>query len=437
MDAVAKSCNMGMLAAGAAAAKGKRGNIRSRTTAAAINIKPIGAGVAAFAGISGISKSFANFNSNSNSSSWLRFSSATSTNNNTNVLPLLRSVPPPPPPAPFSSSISAEAISPVQAHEENLVSPIQTPTSQTKTAHVKFVLQRACMFGEQFFLVGDDPMFGLWDPCNAIPMEWSDGHLWTARMDIPVGRSIQFKFLLRGLSGEVHWQPGPDRIIRIWETENAIVVSEDWDNAESQKITEEVLGETATAALMQDEEAASNCAPATDEPAPAIVAADSTKLPQSLDCETKFSASEANPLLVAGIDPIPVSATSSVFSQIANGNAVDPRLAAADVVVDSNSSQFCLGQSDAKAQLPKQAKTGGSNTDLLVEDMIALFKKPIGSDVNAMVSCCRMQTEDEVYENESSQSAGGTALQNHLKWGLKALNQLILNLGFSINLPVD
>jgi hypothetical protein len=35
------------------------------------------------------------------------------------------------------------------------------------------------MFGEQFLMVGNDVMFGLWDPSSAIPLNWSEGHVWT------------------------------------------------------------------------------------------------------------------------------------------------------------------------------------------------------------------------------------------------------------------
>jgi hypothetical protein len=31
-------------------------------------------------------------------------------------------------------------------------------------------------------MVGDDTMFGLWDPSSAIPLNWSDGHVWTVEL---------------------------------------------------------------------------------------------------------------------------------------------------------------------------------------------------------------------------------------------------------------
>ncbi|KAJ6750297.1 hypothetical protein OIU85_000890 [Salix viminalis] len=112
-------------------------------------------------------------------------------------------------------------------------------TDESKTVHVKFQLLKECSFGEQFTIVGDDPLLGSWDPESGIPLNWSDGHLWTVELDIPVGKSIQFKFILKEIAEKIFWQPGPDRILQTWETSNTIVVWEDWEDAALQKITEE------------------------------------------------------------------------------------------------------------------------------------------------------------------------------------------------------
>jgi Starch binding domain len=50
---------------------------------------------------------------------------------------------------------------------------------------VRFVLQKECNFGERFYLIGDDPLFGLWNPSNGIPLDWSDGHVWSAQLVRP------------------------------------------------------------------------------------------------------------------------------------------------------------------------------------------------------------------------------------------------------------
>lgn len=54
-----------------------------------------------------------------------------------------------------------------------------------------------------------------------------------------MGKSIQFKLILKDKAGNVLWQPGPDRIFKTWESESTISVCEDWENAELQKISEE------------------------------------------------------------------------------------------------------------------------------------------------------------------------------------------------------
>lgn len=60
---------------------------------------------------------------------------------------------------------------------------------------------------------------------------------------MPIGRQIQFKFILKGRAGIVHWQPDPDRVLKTWETDNTITVCEEWGDAALQRITE---GETLT-----------------------------------------------------------------------------------------------------------------------------------------------------------------------------------------------
>ncbi|XP_039055140.1 uncharacterized protein LOC120197811 isoform X2 [Hibiscus syriacus] len=109
----------------------------------------------------------------------------------------------------------------------------------SKTINIKFQLQKECSFGEHFFIVGDHPMLGSWDPESAVPLTWSAGHVWTAELDIPVGVPIRFKFILKTRTGKLLWQPDPDRIFESRETKNTIIVCEDWEKAGNQKVTEE------------------------------------------------------------------------------------------------------------------------------------------------------------------------------------------------------
>lgn len=52
---------------------------------------------------------------------------------------------------------------------------------------------------------------------------------------------MEFKFLLQDPSGHVRWQHGGNRSLQITEAANTLVVYEDWDDAECQKVSEEVV----------------------------------------------------------------------------------------------------------------------------------------------------------------------------------------------------
>ncbi|KAK7390653.1 hypothetical protein VNO78_25999 [Psophocarpus tetragonolobus] len=127
----------------------------------------------------------------------------------------------------------------VDLETPELQAPQSEQTNELKFVRVAFQIQKDCDFGEHFLIVGDDPILGSWDPLEALPMTWSEGHVWAVELDIPAGKSIQFKFILKGKDGNIIWQPGPDRVINIQETMNRTVVCEDWENVELQKIIEE------------------------------------------------------------------------------------------------------------------------------------------------------------------------------------------------------
>ncbi|KAI5392031.1 uncharacterized protein LOC127105164 isoform X1 [Lathyrus oleraceus] len=134
-------------------------------------------------------------------------------------------------PSEHQQEVELEAVEPqVQQSEQ---------TNESKLVRIEFRLLKDCDFGEQFLIVGDDPMLGSWNPLDALLMTWSDGHIWTLELDMPAGKSIQYKFILKGIEDDIIWQPGSDRIIQTWETMNRIIVYEDWENAELQKVIEE------------------------------------------------------------------------------------------------------------------------------------------------------------------------------------------------------
>lgn len=123
-------------------------------------------------------------------------------------------------------------------NQEFLIDETPDEYKTAQTVRVSFQLQRECSFGQHFLIVGDDPVLGLWDPNNAIPLTWSDGHIWTIDLDIPIGKCIKFKFVMQESNGVFLWQPGPDRMLECFETDKMITIFEDWENPDYRRIVE-------------------------------------------------------------------------------------------------------------------------------------------------------------------------------------------------------
>ncbi|KAJ7195286.1 hypothetical protein O6H91_Y511800 [Diphasiastrum complanatum] len=103
-------------------------------------------------------------------------------------------------------------------------------SSDAADVNVKFVLQMECNFGQQFNVIGEDPLLGAWDPSAAVPLQWSDNHVWSTELKVPVGKIYEYKFILSGQNGVIEWQPGPNRTFEVsFETSSPLVVIEPWD----------------------------------------------------------------------------------------------------------------------------------------------------------------------------------------------------------------
>lgn len=111
---------------------------------------------------------------------------------------------------------------------------VEVPAFEGPTVKVKFELQRECHFGQQFKVVGGDSQFGDWDPSAAVPLDWSEGHLWIAEVDVPEGKKIEYKYVLSGQKGEVEWQPGSNHILETTAGAGSLVVSEPWEEPQAE-----------------------------------------------------------------------------------------------------------------------------------------------------------------------------------------------------------
>ena len=95
------------------------------------------------------------------------------------------------------------------------------------TVKVKFELHKECHYGQQFNVVGSDPQLGDWEPSAALPLNWTEGHVWTTEVVSCDCHSFEIyvvdtENLLHSLSGD---QSPPLYQSSSWELKCAILVS--------------------------------------------------------------------------------------------------------------------------------------------------------------------------------------------------------------------
>ncbi|CAA6655138.1 unnamed protein product [Spirodela intermedia] len=263
---------------------------------------------------------------------------------------------------------------------------IDGPLDDLVTAvHVKFRLRQSCEFGEQFLLVGEDTKLGSWKPGSATPMEWSDGDVWTVEMDLPVGKEIKFKFILRELSGGIKWQPGPDRVLQTWETINTIVVTHDWENAEDQIISEERLASLAT--TQGEEEAFEETTTATDgEDTEKQVVTSGSEI-----AEEKTVGPAGDRVLVPGL-----MRTGEIDDGIAEQEASEATAleAASEAPVEDEHAEAVSRDGRQLGETDPQRATGSAT------------------------------------EEEKEPASAGGILENDIQWGRETLQKFLSNMGF-------
>lgn len=209
--------------------------------------------------------------------------------------------------------------------------------------------------------------------------------------DLPANKLIEFKFLLQDSAGKLHWQNGPNRSFQTGETANTLVVLEDWDDVKNQKITEEEGVE----AIGVEQDVVSD----DNKSRKATVLEDEVQIDDSQEVKEEES-------IVAEEDKkLAVATDASVQVDLSKTNEANPQksmLHEEQEILDElrekenleNSSISCADENYAE-------KTEGD--DILSEDGV-----PVENGLT-------------------------TAYEHDLLWGWKALQQLLMSLGFKMD----
>nr|GMD44971.1 phosphoglucan, water dikinase, chloroplastic [Ipomoea batatas] len=305
---------------------------------------------------------------------------------------------------PVLAAAASAVSSPTLDTQEQFESEEMDSAYGLETVHVKFQLQKECSFGQQFLMVGDDPIFGAWDPSKAVPLTWSEGHVWTLEMDIPTGKSIVYKFLLKEADKDIIlWQPGPDRVVETWETSNTITVCEDWDNAELQNIIEGGVldGEAEESAIY----------------AGMLIAEKSSGNEHgSLVADNISRACTGNSDCGQGQDNI-----SRVEKEVNAGNASE----AADLVFDEETPVLVPGLNQIFGVESELEPLEEDETESEGEGLVGSINAP---ELNANEEFLSgKETSEMVFSKQPSELS---VVESDLQWGRTTLHKLLTNLGW-------
>jgi hypothetical protein len=82
-------------------------------------------------------------------------------------------------------------------HGGNILSRLFGP-SKLRPRKVKFSVTYTTVPGENLFVVGSSMELGAWDVSRSVPMQWTDGNVWVAKVDInPAPGRVEYKYVVR------------------------------------------------------------------------------------------------------------------------------------------------------------------------------------------------------------------------------------------------
>jgi len=105
--------------------------------------------------------------------------------------------------------------------------------SVEKITPVTFELPLSVAFGDEVCVVGDAQVLGSWSLSKAKKMQWHDGDVWSAQVELPSGVDIQYKYAITSHNQEdAKWMPGPNFSVSV--PDSALNVKDAWGHAKEQ-----------------------------------------------------------------------------------------------------------------------------------------------------------------------------------------------------------
>ncbi|KAL6415897.1 starch binding domain-containing protein [Ilyonectria robusta] len=108
----------------------------------------------------------------------------------------------------------------------------QSPGTSCSTVPVTFDHKVTTVVGQTVKVVGSITALGNWSPSSAPELSASKytsaNPLWTTTLNLPIGQSFEYKFVVVESNGAVKWESDPNRAYSVPSSCNAVTVSGTW-----------------------------------------------------------------------------------------------------------------------------------------------------------------------------------------------------------------
>lgn len=100
-----------------------------------------------------------------------------------------------------------------------------TPTPEE--GDVSVAVQAETVWGQNIYLVGDQPELGSWTPSDGVALSADSYPIWTGTVDLPAGTVFEYKYVKIDESGSVTWESGANRTATVG-TDDSLTLNDTW-----------------------------------------------------------------------------------------------------------------------------------------------------------------------------------------------------------------
>lgn len=100
-------------------------------------------------------------------------------------------------------------------------------TPPPEEGDVSVAVQAETVWGQNIYLVGDQPELGSWTPSDGVALSADSYPIWTGTVDLPAGTVFEYKYVKIDENGNVTWESGANRTATVG-TDGSLTLNDTW-----------------------------------------------------------------------------------------------------------------------------------------------------------------------------------------------------------------